>query len=102
MYRQFLQVMATVVQAHNVTMDELLGPCRKQELVFARQSAYYLLRKLGWKWTEIGRTMNRHHSTVISGVNRIGDICETEFRVAAHMEMMKRQVGITQTENDDD
>lgn len=47
----------------------LRSPCRKRELCDARQMYFSLLRRTtNLPLTEIGRTVGRHHSTVISSI----------------------------------
>ena len=50
---------------------DVLSSCRKPDLVDARQMAMLLMRERGMSLKNIGRFMNRDHSTVIYDVNTV-------------------------------
>ena len=70
-----IKLMSKVLQAvseHlNVNVFDVLSSCRKPDLVDARQMAMLLRRERGMSLKNIGRFMNRDHSTVIYDVNTV-------------------------------
>ena len=55
-----------------VTTEELLGNKRNARIVTARQVVFYLTRKhTDMTLKEVGTQLNRHHSTVIHGVESV-------------------------------
>ena len=52
-----------------INRDNLKDESRKRYLVYKRNYLYYLLRKEGYPLEFIGRLFNRHHSTVINGID---------------------------------
>lgn len=67
------QILVTVCSRFEVTQEELLSPARKHDLVFARQVAMYLCRKLlGLSFPELGRAFGgRDHSTALYSCRKI-------------------------------
>lgn len=55
-----------------VSEAAILGPARHKRLAMARQTAYWLARRLAQhSYSDIGRHMGRDHSTVMHGVSQI-------------------------------
>lgn len=65
----------SIIQAFtsdNVTIDDILGPSRQEDIVLARQCAIYTIRSItGITQKKIGELFNRDHSTVHSSISRI-------------------------------
>lgn len=59
----------------NVHPRDLMGNYRFRFVARARQALYLALRRRGWSYPQIGRFMNRDHSSVIYGT-----------KVALHLE----------------
>lgn len=70
-----------VAEIHNVTVDDMMGNGRTSKFVEARQEAFYALHKRGLSYSEIGRIMNRDHSTVMYGVRKYLDGVERQQRL---------------------
>ncbi len=67
------EIQKMVAEAFNVKTMDLKSKNRSEPLVTARQVAMYLIKKyLDQPVTEIGRSFNKDHSTVISALRRIG------------------------------
>lgn len=66
-------VLACVAKFFRIDLRHITGPTRCRRVVFARQVAFYLLRKLtNLSFEEIGVVFsNRDHSTVLHGVQKI-------------------------------
>lgn len=58
----------TVLEEHDVTWLELIGPSRFAKLAACRKEVYRLLHKRGWSYAKIGDFMNRDHTSVMHGV----------------------------------
>jgi len=65
------RIMVEVAAERDVTMDELLGPCRLRRIAWARQDAMLRLRReADLTPADIGRIFNRDRSTVMFGLDR--------------------------------
>lgn len=56
---------------YNVDASEILGDRRFANVIAARKRAYKELRDMNWSLPQIGRMMNRDHSTVLSGIRSL-------------------------------
>lgn len=66
------EIQKMVAEAFNVKVPDLKSKNRSEPLVTARQIAMYLIKKyLDQPVTEIGRSFNKDHSTVINALRRI-------------------------------
>lgn len=66
------EIQKMVAEAFNVKVPDLKSRNRAEPLVTARQIAMYLIKKyLDQPVTEIGRSFNKDHSTVINALRRI-------------------------------
>ena len=56
-----------------VDIDDVLGPCRRRPVVYARHRAMFICRRhLGLSYPVIGRLFGRDHTTVMHGVREHG------------------------------
>lgn len=70
--RQQILAMAMAVMAETgVGIDAMLGRSRVARISDARQRLWAALWRAGWSIGEIGRTLGRDHTTVISGLRRV-------------------------------
>ena len=51
-------------------IEYYLTPCRKREIADVRMMSFLLLRQKGMSFQEIGRTLGKHHTSVIYGVRQ--------------------------------
>lgn len=58
------QTLESVLSASGLTLDEFRSPDRSQPLFFARMVYANLRHRQGAKTTEIGREINRNHTSV--------------------------------------
>ena len=70
-----LAVLETVSQAEGVSVADILGRCRRPELVRARWRAWSALRTMPWgagrpSYPRIGAWLGRDHTTILHGVRR--------------------------------
>lgn len=65
---QNLADIQTIAQEHKFTVDDILGKRRFKPLVKVRRKCVVMLREKGYSTTEIGRIMNRDHSTIVTSL----------------------------------
>ena len=69
-----------VAQAFEVDADEVLGRRRTWPLVFARQTAYWLVKQgMGYTFCHTGRMFDRDHGGIMHGVNKVLDVLELDL-----------------------
>ena len=59
-----------IAQEHGYTVEDILGPSRLKRLVAVRRLCILMFRDRGFSTTEIGRIMNRDHSTIVHALNK--------------------------------
>lgn len=65
-------IIEVVAAEHFITAERIKGKRRLPRIVEARHAAMYLLRhQLGMSFPEIGRHMNRDHSSVVYAVHKL-------------------------------
>lgn len=65
-----LQAIAEIADEHGYTVEDILGPCRHKHLVSVRHQCFAMFYDRGYSTPEIGRIMNRDHSTVCHALNK--------------------------------
>lgn len=62
-------VFDAVQQISGFSMTDLFGPCRMRALCDARHMcAHFLVKRSGMSLAEVGRTLNRDHTTIINSI----------------------------------
>lgn len=61
------EIAAQVASAHLLTVTELRGPCRERYIAWPRQEAMLAMVEAGFSLPQIGRFLNRDHTTVMAG-----------------------------------
>lgn len=64
-----LQIEA-IAKAHCFTLEDILGPRKFRPLVAVRRKCIVVLRQKGHTTTEIGRIMNRDHTTIVHALQK--------------------------------
>jgi chromosomal replication initiation ATPase DnaA len=59
-----------IAQEHDFTVEDILGPRKTSMLVAVRRKCVFMFRDKGYSTTEIGRIMNRDHSTIVHALNK--------------------------------
>lgn len=59
-----------VAQEHGYTVEDILGPSRLKRLVAVRRLCVLMFRDRGFSTIEIGRAMNRCHTTICHALNK--------------------------------
>ena len=57
--------MEAIAKVYGYTAEEVVGKNRQKKLVEVRRKCVVMLREKGYSTTEIGRIMNRDHSTIV-------------------------------------
>jgi chromosomal replication initiation ATPase DnaA len=58
-----------IAQEYGYTVEDVLGYSKPKELVKIRRLCVVMLREKGYSTTEIGRIMQRDHSTICHALN---------------------------------
>jgi len=66
-----LNDVADIAEEHGYTIYDILGPSRVMALVNVRRKCMVMLREKGYSTTEIGRIMNRDHTTVVHSLKKV-------------------------------
>jgi chromosomal replication initiation ATPase DnaA len=67
---EIMAIVDTVAQAHGLSHADILGPSRYANIVRARHECFGMASEDGFTATEIGRAMNRDHTSVLNGVRK--------------------------------
>lgn len=96
------QILEAVSVTFGYSVDDLLGSSRSKPLVMARQTAMFACREfLGLSYPQIGKALNRDHTTVMHGCKKIEEFLhqfpgvETDLRNAVSATQQKSKQAIT-------
>lgn len=65
-----LALIHEIAEPHGYTVEDIIGKARHKKLVAVRCMCIRALRDEGYSTTEIGRIMNRDHSTICHALNK--------------------------------
>lgn len=63
--RRLPEIIAALASCSNVTLADIRGPSQLRRVTAWRAAVIVILRSDRWTVQAIGRTLNRHHSTVL-------------------------------------
>ena len=88
------RIMETVAAFYELTLSDLVGACRKRELVVPRQIVMYLMRReLDCSYPAIGKNLGgRDHTTVMYACQKIEEKLEAETRLRQEIETIKQRL----------
>ncbi|OGO64396.1 MAG: chromosomal replication initiation protein DnaA [Chloroflexi bacterium RBG_19FT_COMBO_50_10] len=88
------EIVSQVADAFGVTVQNLLGPDRRQEFVLPRQIAMYLLREeANCSLPKIGETLGgRDHTTVMYGCQKVTDLLERDDKLRRQVIEIRDQI----------
>lgn len=91
-------VLAMVAQAFELPVAGVCGPGRVEPYPQARAVIAYVLRRYGLKWSEIGRAVHRHHSSVLAAERRARQALARapKSRIALVARDVERRMGVGQ------
>jgi hypothetical protein len=70
-----LAAVSAIAQQHGYTVRDILGPSRRKHLVHVRRLCILMLRRKGYSTSEIGRVLDRDHTTIVHALNKPVDTC---------------------------
>lgn len=77
--RRAEDIVAVVAQHYNVKLEEIKGHSRVNKISFCRQVIIFFLRRYTqMSLKEVGRMLNKDHTTAVYAVRRISDLMETD------------------------
>jgi len=80
---KMLEVTQNIADRHRMDVGIIFGPRRYAEAARARRTVYYKLFMGGVGVAEIGRFLNKDHSSVIRGIQRYREDEERSERLAS-------------------
>jgi chromosomal replication initiator protein len=88
------EIVNQVAGAFGVSVQNLTGPDRRQEIVLPRQIAMFLLREeANWSLPKIGETMGgRDHTTVMYACQKVTDLLERDDKLRRQVIKIKEQI----------
>ena len=90
------EIISAVADYFRVPATEILGASRKAEIVFPRQIAWFLCKKiLQMNFDAIGRDFGgKNHTTILHGIRKIEKLQSTDSAVARHLHALKKDLGV--------
>jgi chromosomal replication initiation ATPase DnaA len=67
-----------IAELHCYTLEDILGRSKLKPLIEVRRKCVVWMRGKGYSTTEIGRIMNRDHSTIVHSLQKMAEIAEME------------------------
>lgn len=92
-----IEKVKTVVSSYfNVSIRDIIGSSRKQEIVYVRMVTIYLLRSvLNLPLKKIGELLGgRDHATIAHAVDKIANLIETDSSVKQDIEVLKKKISV--------
>jgi chromosomal replication initiator protein len=88
------RIIKIVSEYFDVTIENLIGNCRRKELVVPRQIVMHLMREeLKSSYPSIGQELGgRDHTTAIHACNKIARIIETEEKMKNDINLLKQKL----------
>lgn len=72
-----------------ISENDILGPCRRQDLAFARFFMWHSLHDyLEFSYQEIAKTFNRDHTSILYGTHRWREMLSVGDRAAKRITMV--------------
>lgn len=86
------EIQRRVSEHFNIRLSDMLGPKRLRSFARPRQVAMFLAKHLTSRsLPEIGRRFGgRDHTTVLHGVKKIEELCQSDSQLADDVEMLRR------------
>ena len=86
------EIQRKVSEYYNIRLSDMVGPKRVRNFARPRQMAMYLSKTLTSRsLPDIGRRFGkRDHTTVMHGVKKIEELCNTDAQIADDLEILRR------------
>lgn len=90
------KVMEMICTRYGVTVDDILSTKRNQDIVHARHICIYFMRKtLDMTFTAIGKQINMHHTTVMTGNTKIEGKIKENSSFESEMKELETEISRT-------
>ncbi len=66
------ECVAALCQILGYSLEEMRSPARHRDIVAARWTLIAVLYEAGYGLSDIGRILDRHHTTILSALRRCG------------------------------
>ncbi|MBN1779286.1 MAG: chromosomal replication initiator protein DnaA [Candidatus Buchananbacteria bacterium] len=88
------QIINTVATFYDVSLEDLLGACRKKSLAVPRQIVMYLMRdELKSSFPTIGQEIgNRDHTTAMHAYEKIKDLIDQDEKITQDIKLIKEKL----------
>ena len=88
------QLIQTVTEFYSITLEDILGDCRKKELTLPRQIIMYLLREeIKCSYPLIGAELGgRDHTTAIHAYNKISKEIENSPKIKQDIDLIRQRI----------
>ena len=78
--RELIKILSAVSESSMITQGDIIGLSRQRSVAVVRFCFMYIAHESGFTLSEIGRFLNRHHSTVIHGVRAFEKFIEIGYK----------------------
>ena len=79
--KELTEILQKVCDASGIMPHDIIAITRKREIVIARQLFCYItIKYFSYTLVQVGRFLNRHHSTVIHSVNAYTDYLQMKYK----------------------
>jgi chromosomal replication initiator protein len=79
--KELTEILQKVCDASGIMPHDIIAITRKREIVIARQLFCYItIKYFNYTLVQVGRFLNRHHSTVIHSVNAYTDYLQMKYK----------------------
>lgn len=82
---ELIDILQVVCECAMVTKEDILKGGRKQEFIQARFCFCYLAWKSGFGCSEVGRFLNKHHTTIIHANNEFEKWLELGYKYEVNL-----------------
>lgn len=65
------EVIRSVSASTGIPVDLIVGPSKARHIHVARKAVMARLAGMGWSCSQIGRRLNRHHTTIMYGIGQV-------------------------------
>lgn len=88
------QLISTVATFYDISIEDILGACRKKNLAVPRQIIMYLMREeLKSSYPSIGQELgNRDHTTAMHGYEKISDLVDQDEKISQDVQLIKEKL----------
>ena len=87
------KLVQVVANYYNLTDSQIKSKSRISQIALARQIAMYLCRSIcGTSYAQIGKLFNRDHSTVMTAVEKVGNMLKTDQQLSTAIQEIRKDM----------